>query len=153
MAADSELGRAMRLTLDDLCDHPHVSASRRGLARGPLDDALERLGRSRNVTAVVPSYAVGALMALEPDVICLVPHVMAAHLTDRGVPLRRHEVPLDLPTATIDLRWHRRVDNDPAAQWLRARLREAIHPLTADPGGSAMPRDPDPVSSDTSPAR
>ncbi|MET1073232.1 MAG: LysR family transcriptional regulator [Umezawaea sp.] len=129
VAADSELGRAGELTLDDLCRHPHVSASRRGLARGPLDDALERVGRSRHVAAVVPTYAVGALMALEHDVICLVPHVTAAHLIDRGVPLRRHEVPFDLPTADVELRWHRRVDHDPSSRWLRDRLHDAIRPL------------------------
>ncbi len=130
VAADSELGRAPRLTLDDLCRLPHVSASRRGLARGPLDDALERIGRSRHVVAVVPTYAVGALMALEQDVICLVPLVTATHLIERGVPLRHHEVPVDLPTADIELRWHRRVNDDPSSRWLRGCIRDAIRPLT-----------------------
>ncbi|TQS42497.1 LysR family transcriptional regulator [Cryptosporangium phraense] len=129
VAAGSELGRAPRLTVDDLCRHPHISASRRGLARGPLDDALEAIGRSRHVAAVVPSYAVGALMALEDDLICLVPQVTAAHLADRGVPLRLHEVPFDLPTADVEMRWHRRVHDDQASRWLRDLLREAIHPL------------------------
>ena len=135
VAADSRLGRFPHLTLDDLCRQPHVSASRRGLAHGPLDEALEQLGRSRYVAAVVPSYAVGALMALEQDLICLVPNVTAAHLTQRGVPLRSHEVPLDLPTADVELRWHRRVNDDPASQWLRERLRDSIPPLAAIPGG------------------
>jgi len=136
VAAGSALARLPHLTVDDLCRHPHISASRRGLARGPLDDALERIGRSRRVAAVVPSYAVGALMALEHDLICLIPRVTAHHLIARGVPLHSHEVPFDLPTAKVELRWHRRVDNDPASQWLRNRLREAIHPLTHTPGGA-----------------
>lgn len=131
VAADSRLGRSPHLTVDDLCRQHHVSASRRGLARGPPDEALEQLGRSRHVAAVVPSYAVGALMALEQDLTCLVPNVTAAHLMQRGVPLRRHEVPLDLPTADVELRWHRRVNDDPASQWLRERLRDSIHPLAA----------------------
>jgi DNA-binding transcriptional LysR family regulator len=130
VAAGSELGRIPHLTVDDLCRHPHISASRRGLSRGPLDDVLERAGRSRRVAAVVPSYAVGALMALEDDFICLVPHVTAQHLIERGVPLRSHEVPFELPTADVDLRWHRRVNDDPAAQWLRNRVRDAMRPLT-----------------------
>ena len=92
-------------------------------------------GAPRYVAAVVPSYAVGALMALEQDLICLVPNVTAAHLTQRGVPLRSHEVPLDLPTADVELRWHRRVNDDPASQWLRERLRDSIPPLAAIPGG------------------
>lgn len=133
VAADSDLGRTPHLTIDDLCGHPHISASRRGLARGPLDDALEEIGRSRHVAAVVPSYAVGALMALETNLICLVPHITAAHMIDRGVPLRSHRIPFDLPTATVEMRWHRRVHKDPASQWLRTHLHNAINPLTRNP--------------------
>jgi DNA-binding transcriptional LysR family regulator len=130
VAADSELGRARRLTVDDLCAHPHISASRRGLARGPLDDALERIGRSRHVAAVVPSYAVGALMALEDGVICLISDSMARHLAERGVPLRQHEIPFELPPVDVELRWHRRVDEDRASRWLRQQVTDAVAPLT-----------------------
>ncbi|MGW5625584.1 LysR substrate-binding domain-containing protein [Streptomyces olivaceus] len=136
VAADSELGRSARLTLDDICARPHISASRRGLAQGPLDDALERIGRRRHVAAVVPSYAVGALMVLEDDSICLVPHITAAHLLRRGVPLRCHEVPVSLPAADVEVRWHRRVDEDPASLWLREQVNDAVHsalPLTSQP--------------------
>ncbi|MEV0281982.1 LysR family transcriptional regulator [Streptomyces sp. NPDC050610] len=130
MSAHSALGRAERLTIDDLCAHPHISASRRGLARGPLDEALHRLGRSRTVSAVVPSYAVAALMALEENVICLAPLFLAQHLVARHVPLRWHTIPLPLPSATVELRWHHRVDTDPASRWLRAHMRSAAQPLT-----------------------
>lgn len=74
----------------------------------------------------MPSYAVGALMALEADLICLVPSVTASHLAGRGVPLRRHEIPLALPTADVELRWHRRVDEDPASRWPRDCVVEAV---------------------------
>ncbi|OZD55628.1 LysR family transcriptional regulator [Rhodococcus sp. 06-1477-1B] len=126
VSAASKIGRMPRLDLDDLCAVPHVSASRRGLDRGPLDEALEARGRSRRVVAVVPTYAVGALMALEDDVLCLIPSVLARHLTDRGVPLRVHEVPVDLPKATVQQRWHERVDADPASSWLRAMVQHAV---------------------------
>jgi DNA-binding transcriptional LysR family regulator len=102
---------------------------RRDFARGPLDDALEQIGRSRHVAAVVPSYALGALMVLEDDVICLLPRIMAAQLAERGVPLKLHEVPFDLPTVDVELRWHRRLDNDPASQWLRRCVQDAVRPL------------------------
>ncbi|AHH99010.1 LysR family transcriptional regulator [Kutzneria viridogrisea] len=129
VAAHSDLGRASRLTVDDLCAYPHISASRRGLARGPLDEALQRLGRSRRVVAVVPSFAVAALIALEGDVICLGPRVVAEHLVERQVPLRWHKVPLELPLAKVEMRWHRRLDDDPASQWLRHHMVEAVQPL------------------------
>ncbi|MDT8912570.1 LysR family transcriptional regulator [Amycolatopsis sp. PS_44_ISF1] len=129
VAADSPLGRAPALTVDDLCAHPHISASRRGRSRGPLDEALERVGRSRRVIAVVPSYAVACLIALEEDALCLVSRVMAQHLVERGVPVRWHEVPLELPPVEVELRWHRRLDEDPASRWLRDHLAAAVQPL------------------------
>ncbi|WP_262705977.1 MULTISPECIES: LysR family transcriptional regulator [Streptomyces] len=135
VAADSDLGRSAKLTINDLCAHPHISASRRGLAAGPLDDVLEQIGRSRHVAAVVPSYTAGALAALEGGAICLIPHLTAAHLIERGLPLRRHEVPLALPTTDVELRWHRRVDEDPASQWLRDHLKRTVQSLGRVPSG------------------
>ncbi|MEO3936930.1 LysR substrate-binding domain-containing protein [Dermatophilaceae bacterium Soc4.6] len=130
VAADSTMGRAPQLTIDHLCDYPHISASRRGLSRGPLDDALEELGRPRTVIAVVPTYAAAALQALEPDVIALVPRVLAHQLASRGVPIRAHEVPLTLPEVRVDQRWHRRLDGDRPSQWLRDHVLAAVGDLT-----------------------
>jgi DNA-binding transcriptional LysR family regulator len=130
VAADSDLGRAPALKLDDLTRYPHVSASRRGLTRGPIDDALQELGLTRHVISVVPNYAAAALLALEPDVISIVPRVLAEHLIERGVPVRWHEFPVPLPDVDVDLRWHRRLNEDPASQWLRNHVRAAVKPLT-----------------------
>ncbi len=129
VAAHSQLGRASELSVEDLCNYPHISASRKGLDHGPLDDELYRLGRSRRVIAVVPTYAVATLLALEDDVICLVPRVLAQHLIERHVPLRWHEVPLPLPSAKVELRWHQRLDEDLPSQWLRNHVRASIKPL------------------------
>lgn len=131
VSSSSELGRKRTLTLDDLCSVPHVSASRRGLDRGPLDGALERVGYARRVAAVVPTYAVGALMALEDDVLCLIPSRLASHLQERGVPIRAHRVPVGLPVATVEQRWHQRADSDPASQWLRTVINAAATSLPA----------------------
>lgn len=129
VSASSALGRQERLSIDDLCSVPHVSASRRGLDHGPLDEVLARTGRARRVVAVVPSYAVGALMALEDDLLCLVPSRLASHLQDRGVPLRAHQVPATLPSATVEQRWHQRAETDPASRWLRTMMRTAVSTL------------------------
>lgn len=129
VALDSRLGRVRRLTVDHLCEYPHISASRRGLDRGPLDDALAELGRTRRVIATVPTYAVATLLALEEDVIALVPRVLARHLIERRVPLRSLEVPLTLPDVRIDLRWHRRLDGDRQTEWLRDHALAALRQL------------------------
>lgn len=129
VSAGSDLGRKPSLNLDDLCSVPHVSASRRGLDRGPLDMVLEQTGRSRRVVAVVPTYAVGALMALEDDMLCLIPSRLASHLQERGVPLRAHQVPVALPVATVEQRWHQRADKDPASRWLRSMMVKTVNTL------------------------
>lgn len=138
VASSSALGGAPSLTVDDLCDHPHISASRRGLARGPLDDELARLGRTRRVVAVVPTYAVATLLALEDDLICLIPRVVAEHLVERGVPIRWHDIPLELPSVTVELRWHRRLDEDAQSQWLRNHVRAAVRPLLVSLGSQTL---------------
>jgi DNA-binding transcriptional LysR family regulator len=130
VAADSDLGRAAELSLEDMVRYPHVSASRRGLDYGPIDDKLRDLGLSRRVTSVVPNYAAAALMALQADLISIAPRVLAEDLVQRGMPVRWHDYPLSLPHVDVDLRWHRRLDEDPASQWLRNHIRAAVKPLT-----------------------
>ena len=128
VGARSALGGKDVLSVDDLAEHPHISASRRGLARGPIDQALEALGKRRRVVAIAPTYAIAAMMVLESELICLLPELMTRHLVERGVPLRHHEIPFDLPKVEVEQRWHRRHDTDPASQWLRS----ALHAVAAD---------------------
>lgn len=129
VSSDSDLGIASGITVDDLVRYPHISTSRRGRERGPLDDLLGQLGLARRVCAVVPSFAVSALLSLEPDIISLVPRVLAEHLVERGAPLRWHEVPLEMPPVDVTLRWHRRLEEDRPSQWLRNQVRIALKPL------------------------
>jgi DNA-binding transcriptional LysR family regulator len=126
VASTSTLGKAATLTVDDLCRYPHVSASRRGRTRGPIDEALQALGRTRHVAAAVPSLTAAALLALEDDVIVPMPGLLARHLVVRGLPLRAHALPLHVPPLRIGLRWHRRLDADPPTMWLRQRMHDAI---------------------------
>ncbi|PXX71147.1 LysR family transcriptional regulator [Nocardia tenerifensis] len=123
--ASGPLGRQRRPTLAQLCRYPHVSASRRGRARGPLDDVLAAAGLQRRVAAVVPTHAVAALLVSSSDYIGLVPHRLAQ---EYGKPLGLHSFPLpaDLPEIEIRLLWHARLDADPAQRWLRDTLREAL---------------------------
>jgi hypothetical protein len=61
-------------------------------------------------------------------------------MAERGVPLRLHEVPFDLPVLDVELRWHRRLDNDPASQWLRRCVHDAVRPFqSACPSLEALP--------------
>jgi DNA-binding transcriptional LysR family regulator len=71
-------------------------------------------------------------LAVEDDVFALVPGALARHLGDRGVPVRWHDVPLELPSVTVHLRWHRRMDGDRPSQWLRVHIAECLKDFAAE---------------------
>lgn len=121
--AGSSLGR--RPTLAQLCRHPHVSASRRGRARGPLDDVLEAEGLQRHVAAVVPTSAVAAMLVSSSEYVGLVPQRLAEQYGE-ALGLRWFPIPAALPAVEVVLRWHARLDADPAQRWLRETLRAAL---------------------------
>jgi DNA-binding transcriptional LysR family regulator len=123
----SPLGRHRRPTLRQLCQHPHVSASRRGRARGPLDDALAAAGLERHVAAVVPTAAVAVLLVASSRYVGLVPQRLAEQYGP-ALDLRWFPVPADLPDVEIRLLWHARLDADPAHRWLRSTIRDALTP-------------------------
>jgi DNA-binding transcriptional LysR family regulator len=123
--ADSPLGRHRRPTLAQLCRHPHVSASRRGRFRGPLDDALDAAGLSRHVAAVVPTFAVAALLVASGPYVGLVPQRLAEGY-GQALGIRWFPIPAALPEIDIRMLWHVRLDADPAQRWLRDTIRQAL---------------------------
>lgn len=123
--ADSPLGRHRRPTLAQLCQHPHVSASRRGRTRGPLDDALDAAGLQRRVAAVVPTSAVAALLVASSHYVGLVPQRLAEQY-GRALGLRWFPIAAALPEVEVRLAWHARLDADPAQRWLRDTIRDAL---------------------------
>ncbi|AXB42747.1 LysR family transcriptional regulator [Amycolatopsis albispora] len=120
----SPLGRHRRPTLAQLCRHPHVSASRRGLTRGPLDDVLAAAGLRRHVAAVVPTSAVAAFLVASSDYVGLVPQRLAEQYGE-ALGLRWFPIAADLPEIEVRQLWHARLDADPAHRWLRTTFRDA----------------------------
>jgi DNA-binding transcriptional LysR family regulator len=123
--ADHPLGRHRCPTLAQLCHHPHISASRRGRARGPLDDALDAAGLKRHVAAVVPTFAVAALLVASSHYVGLVPQRLAEQ-QGRTLGIRWFPIPAALPEVHVRMLWHARLDADPAQRWLRDTIRNAL---------------------------
>lgn len=123
--ADSPLGRHRHPALAQLCQHPHVSASRRGRTRGPLDDALAAVGLQRHVAAVVPTFAVAALLVASSHYVGLVPQRLAEQ-HGQALGIRWFPIPATLPEVDVRLLWHARLDADPAQRWLRDTIRDAL---------------------------
>ncbi|WP_332684890.1 LysR family transcriptional regulator [Bosea sp. (in: a-proteobacteria)] len=99
----------------------HISVSRQGHDRGPIDDALSLLGLAREVVTVVGGFSTALALARATELIASVPerHTAALRAGMHSFPL-----PVALPEITISLLWHPRLDADPAHRWLRGCVRE-----------------------------
>jgi DNA-binding transcriptional LysR family regulator len=115
-----------RPTLQQLCKYPHVSVSRRGRMKGPLDAALQAQGLQRHVGAVVPFYAAAAALVASTDYIGLIPRRLAE---EHHKVLRSFPIGADLPEVEVRMHWHARLDADPAQRWLRDTVRRTAKAL------------------------
>jgi DNA-binding transcriptional LysR family regulator len=104
----------------------HVSASRRGLSQGPIDDALAALGLSRQVKLVVPGFYAAMLTAAASNIVAAVPLAIAATAVRLGLRIRYVELPVSTPTVAIAQAWHPRFDKDAGHRWLRHMVRDAL---------------------------
>lgn len=101
----------------------HVVASRRGEAFGPVDEALARLGLTRDVVLVVPAYTNALQVAYNSDLVALAPRLSLGNAltsnraADAG--LQGFDLPVPTPEIAISAQWHPRMDGDPAHRWLR----------------------------------
>ncbi|MGF6514041.1 DNA-binding transcriptional LysR family regulator [Pseudomonas sp. BT76 TE3572] len=99
----------------------HISVSRRGLDKGPIDEALELLGLERQIATIVAGFSTALALARATDLIASVPE---RHTASLRTGMHRFALPLSLPAFTVAMLWHPRLDADPVHRWLRGCLRE-----------------------------
>nr|WP_298112495.1 LysR family transcriptional regulator [uncultured Pseudomonas sp.] len=99
----------------------HIYVSRRGLDKGPIDEALNSLGLTREVVTTVAGFSTALALARASELIASVPERHTASLRDG---MHSFALPLPLPAFTVAMLWHPRMDADPAHRWLRGCLRE-----------------------------
>jgi DNA-binding transcriptional LysR family regulator len=99
----------------------HISVSRRGREKGPIDEALNLLGLQRTVVCMVSGFSAALAMARTSDLIASVPE---RHTEGARVGMRSFPLPVATAEVTISMLWHPRLDADPAQRWLRDCVRE-----------------------------
>jgi len=119
------LGRG-RITPARYAAGRHISVSRRGLDRGPIDAALAPLGLERKIVAIVGGFPAALALARGSDLIASVPEKHTGILRDR---MHSFPLPVSTPEITVSLLWHPRLDADPAHRWLRGLVREVCAAL------------------------
>ena len=97
----------------------HISVSRDGYERGPLDDALQVQGVNRNIVTIVGVFATAVGLARASDLIASVPE---RHTGVMRAGMHSFSIPVPLPTFTVSLLWHPRLDADQAHRWLRSQI-------------------------------
>lgn len=114
----------------------HVVVSRRGQFTGPVDDALETLGLSREIVAVVPGFPDALRIARQSDLVALVTQsCLSDPWFEEG--LVSFPLPVETPEIAVVALWHPRMEADPAHRWLR----ETVIAVCRSSAPSSKPED------------
>jgi DNA-binding transcriptional LysR family regulator len=93
--------------------------------RGPIDEALARLGLSRQLSLSVSRFTSLPTLLADSDLIAAVPSRFA-RLPETKALCGSAELPFPSPKFTMRLAWHRRFAADPAHLWFRELAFERI---------------------------
>ena len=108
------------ITPESLTHYDHISVSRRGRARGPIDKILqEQYGLMRRIVLVVPNYKAMVDSIRYTDLIVTLPDMVINHVPVAETGLATFDYPFALPYVDAFQAWHPRRDNDPVHSWLR----------------------------------
>jgi DNA-binding transcriptional LysR family regulator len=99
----------------------HILVSRRGLDRGPIDEALKPLGLTREIVTIVGGFTAALALARGSDLIASIPE---RHTANLRAGMHSFRLPIATPELAISLLWHPRLDADPAHRWLRRCVRD-----------------------------
>jgi DNA-binding transcriptional LysR family regulator len=119
-----------KLTARAYAEAEHITVSRRGRLRDPVDDVLAARGLSRRVVASAPTSAAALRFASETNLLVAVPEKMCAGAL-QALGLRRAPMPVPLTPLAVVSAWHRRHEPDRAHAWLREQVRAAIASVLA----------------------
>ncbi|WP_033214970.1 LysR family transcriptional regulator [Kitasatospora phosalacinea] len=108
----------------------HLTVSRRGSLRDPVDDALATRGLQRRVVAAGPTAAFALQLAHDTDLVVTLPDAVTRTARER-LGLTTLPVPLPLPGIPLHLLWHQRYDEDRAHAWLRDLATATVRALFA----------------------
>jgi LysR family transcriptional regulator, mexEF-oprN operon transcriptional activator len=107
-----------RLTLARYLAVPHLIVSASGVLRGPIDDRLAELGKSRKLAAAVAQFSTLPFLLRSAPMLANVPSVAARHHA-RAFGLTARPLPFESPRFDVALLCHARQEADPALRWFR----------------------------------
>ncbi|WP_434778143.1 LysR family transcriptional regulator [Neisseria sp. Ec49-e6-T10] len=116
MRQDHPAAKSGKLTLDTFCSLEHILVSHNGgQFAGVTDEALTKIGRSRNVSLSVTSFLLLPSILQKSDFIAVAPERITRDFDHLAI----IEPPIDIQGYTKIMAWHERSHRDPIQQWLR----------------------------------
>ena len=110
------------ISLEDYVRLPHVLTSLVESAHGVVDDALAKLGLTRQIALTSPRFTAVPFVVREAPVIATM-HSRVARFFAGSMGLAVSPAPVELPDFAISMIWHASFDDDPANRWLRETIR------------------------------
>lgn len=123
------------ITADRFAGCDHISASRRGRERGPIDGELEKLGLTRSVPLVVSNHLAALQAAAQSDLVAAVPDSIARPAVSAGLAVELFTLPVAPPPVAVAQAWHPRLDADPAHRFLRGAVLSVTRRFREPAGG------------------
>jgi LysR family transcriptional activator of mexEF-oprN operon len=123
--------------LDMFCARPHILVTPRGDLHGFVDDILQRQGRTREVVAGVPDFALLPQILRGTSLLCTASDMLADVLLGAGHELAADIPPFPCPPSVMHIAWRGALDHDPGEMWLRSQIVLALgtnHARATPPG-------------------
>ena len=108
-----------KITPGRYAEGKHISVSREGFDKGPIDEALRPFGLERKIVTIVGGFSTALGLARFSDLIASVPE---RHTENLRAGLHSFPLPVSIPEITVSLLWHPRLDADQAHRWLRGHV-------------------------------
>lgn len=106
------------LTTDDVRRLHYVFANSDATGHHMLEQWLFDLAINRDIVLRLPHFTVAPEILRHTDLAAILPHSVAHAFNGEGR-YRLMALPFELPAIDVQLRWHRRFENDAGLNWLR----------------------------------
>lgn len=115
------IGVSPPISLEDYVRLPHVLTSLVETPHGVVDDALAKIGRSREIVLTSPRFTAAPFVVKQAPVIATM-HARVALYFAKVLDLAVSPAPILLPDVAISMLWHASYDADPGHRWLRETI-------------------------------
>ena len=133
-----------RLNLKDYLDAQHVWVSKTGMGvgfgvnpdksggLGAIDQALQRLGKKRQISVFTRHYQMPAMLAANKDLIATLPTRVANLQAQNNPQIVVKEPPFFIPEFELKMAWSPLLQHHPAHKWLRQLIIHVARQIMAE---------------------